>query len=263
MALVERLRAERMSVVCVTADPGSLKDAAQACELAHGRNAAWLVLDGYHFSTAYQHQVKSAGLKLLLVDDMGGGDYCSDLLLNQNLHAREEMYARRASYTRLLLGTRYAMLRREFTRWREWKREIAPVARKVLVTMGGSDPENITGRAVEALGQSSLEGLEAAVVIGGSNPHGEALERLVENPGVRLHRNIGDIGELMAWADVAISAAGATCWELCLLGLPSLLVDLAPNQRPLAEELQRRGAAIHLGNLYDTSVEKIASKRKN
>jgi UDP-2,4-diacetamido-2,4,6-trideoxy-beta-L-altropyranose hydrolase len=171
------------------------------------------------------------------------------------------MYVRREFYTQLLLGPRYAMLRREFARWRGWKREISPVARKVLVTMGGSDPENITARAVEALRRSSIEGLEAAVVIGGSNPHREALERIAENAaGVRFHQNVAEIGELMAWADAAISAAGATCWEMCLLGLPSLLIDLAPNQRPLAEELQRRGAAIHLGNLYDTSVEKIAAK---
>jgi UDP-2,4-diacetamido-2,4,6-trideoxy-beta-L-altropyranose hydrolase len=260
-ALAKRLHEEGVLVVCLSGPSGTPEDAAQLVQLAQARKAAWVVVDGYHFFPGYQRVVKDAGLKLLLLDDIGGGNYCADLVLNQNLHASEEMYASRQPYTRLLLGTRYAMLRREFARWREWKRETSPEARKVLVTMGGSDPQNITARAVEALGRSAIEGLDAAVVIGGSNPHREALQQLAEKiAGVRFHQNVAEIAELMAWADVAISAAGATCWEMCLLGLPSLLIDLAPNQRPLAEELQRRGAAIHLGSESDTSAEKIAGK---
>jgi UDP-2,4-diacetamido-2,4,6-trideoxy-beta-L-altropyranose hydrolase len=51
----------------------------------------------------------------------------------------------------------------------------------------------------------------------------------------------------MATSDVAISGAGTTSLEMCFLGLPALLIVLADNQRPAAEELNRRGAAINLG----------------
>lgn len=257
----ERLQAEDISLVCIKAVPGSPEDAAQLRELAEERGAAWVVVDGYHFSASYQRAIKDAALKLLLIDDHGGGPYFADLVLNQNLQASEGMYEQRGPNTRLLLGTRYALLRREFAKWREWKREISPIARKLLVTMGGSDPENFTARVLQVLAPGPMKELEAAVVIGGSNPHTEDLERAgAQAASVRLHRNVADMGSLMAWADMGISAAGATCWELCLLGLPALLIDLAPNQRPLAEELHRRGAAIHLGSLHDTSVEKLAQE---
>ena len=96
--------------------------------------------------------LKAAGRKLLVVDDTGhAGVYAADLVLDQNAHATEKLYQCREPYSKLLLGSRYALLRREFRPWREWKREIAPVARKVLVTVGGTDPDNLTVRVMRAL----------------------------------------------------------------------------------------------------------------
>ncbi len=66
--------------------------------------------------------------------------------------------------------------------------------------------------------------------------------------------------ELMAWADIAVSAAGSTCAEMCLLGLPAILIDLAENQRPVAQELSRRQAAIHLGSSKEVTAADIAGK---
>ena len=65
--------------------------------------------------------------------------------------------------------------------------------------------------------------------------------------------------ELMATADLAISASGATCWELCFLGVPSLLIDIAPNQTPIAECLHRDGYAIHAGAADSLSVNGLAT----
>lgn len=261
-AIVERLAKEGILAVHVNSPAGSITDVAQLLSEAQDRRSSWVVLDGYHFPVQYQRTIKDAGFKLLLVDDTGGGQYFADLVLNQNLHATEKLYEKRELYTRLLLGTRYAMLRREFARWREWKREIPPVARKVLVTMGGSDPENVTGRALEALLPLSMEGVEAAVVVGGSNPHRKSLQQLAGEAGgaIRIHEDVADMAELIAWADIAVSGAGSTCWEICLLGLPALLIDLAPNQRPLGEGLQRESAAVHLDNLHGVSAEEIARK---
>ncbi len=84
-------------------------------ELAAAHRASWIVVDGYQFDIAYQRALKAAGLKVLVVDDGGRcGTYCADLVLDQNLDASEVAYSNREAYTRLLLGTRYVMLRREF-----------------------------------------------------------------------------------------------------------------------------------------------------
>jgi UDP-2,4-diacetamido-2,4,6-trideoxy-beta-L-altropyranose hydrolase len=261
-ALEERMRAEKFDVSILTAPPATPQDGSELAQIAISESASWVVVDGYQFDVEYQRILKSAGLKLLLIDDTGhAGNYVADLVLDQNAHASENLYQHRESYTRLLLGPRYALLRSEFKPWREWKREIAPSARKILITMGGSDPQNITLRVIQALKLVSIEGIEAAVVAGGSNPHFKSLEDATAGrENIRLHSNVANMADLMAWADVAFSAAGTICWEICLLGLPAILVDLAENQRPVAEDLQQKGVAIYLGTSEDISEKQIAAK---
>jgi RimJ/RimL family protein N-acetyltransferase len=65
---------------------------------------------------------------------------------------------------------------------------------------------------------------------------------------IELRSDVRSVGEFMAAADVAISAAGSTCWELCLLALPSLLCDIANNQTAIAREMQKRECSIHVGD---------------
>jgi len=260
-SLEARIREEGMEIsYLTTSKPGSTEDAHELIELAQSKGADWIVVDGYHFNADYQRKIKDAGLRLLFIDDYGHAEYYwADIVLNQNLHAHEGLYANRAPYTKLLLGTRYVLLRREFLKWRNWKREIPKVARKVLVTMGGVDPENVTLKVIQVLKEVRVDGLEATIVVGSSNPHYDELKRAVQNSKVsmRLEKAVKNMPELMAWADVAISAGGTTCWELAFMGVPTLVMILAKNQQPIAEELNRIKAAINLGWHTDISSNKI------
>jgi UDP-2,4-diacetamido-2,4,6-trideoxy-beta-L-altropyranose hydrolase len=259
--LEERLRSEGMEVVPVLSQPGSVEDANQTARLAREAGASWVVVDGYHFGGNYQRCVKDAGLRLLFIDDNGHADhYYADIVLNQNLHAAETLYPKREHYTRLLLGTRYALLRREFLKWRRWKRDVSTVPCKVLVTLGGGDAENVTLKAIQALQQLMVDHLKVVVVVGGSNPHYEELQTAVQNlrVSVELRRHVTSMPELMAWADVAISAAGITSWELAFMGLPSLLLIQADNQSATVEGLTALGVAQSLGRSDHLSSDDIA-----
>jgi spore coat polysaccharide biosynthesis predicted glycosyltransferase SpsG len=194
--------------------------------------------------------LRDAGLRLLFVDDNGHAErYCADIVLNQNLYAHEGLYANREPYTRLLLGSRYVLLRREFLQWREWTREIPAVARKVLVTLGGADADNATQKVIQDLRRLERFDLEIKIVVGPANTHLQTLRRETERATgrVELLTAVRDVPNLMAWADVAISAGGSTCWEMAFMGLPACIVILAENQVPVAEILQKRGAAINVG----------------
>jgi UDP-2,4-diacetamido-2,4,6-trideoxy-beta-L-altropyranose hydrolase len=259
----ERLSKESVETLLISASPGTEEDARETSELARQHAAAWVVVDGYQFGADYQRTLKSAGFKILFLDDYGhAGLYSADLVLNQNVSADEKLYEHREPYTRLLPGPRYCLLRREFNTWRGWRREIVPRGRRVLVTMGGSDPENFTERAIAALNLIEDEELEATVVVGGTNARAELLDRIAAKAGKKivLRRDVSNMADLMVWADVAVSGAGGTCWEICQLGLPALLIDLAENQTPLARELDRRGCAIHLGCPRDISSGKLAEQ---
>ncbi len=249
-AIQNRLSAESCEIASIASKAGTVEDAAQTVALASQHNCEWIVVDGYPFTAKYQADLKSADCKVLFLDDYGQAQhYSADFILNQNASANAVLYTKREPGTRLLLGTRYCLLRREFARWQQWQREISPACNHLLILMGGSDPENITARAIEAFVSTELKQMTATVVIGGSNPNFEALGKLAAESGkITVRRDASDIGELMAAADLAISAAGTTCWELCLLGLPTLLIDVAENQTEVAKELDRRGCAIRVGD---------------
>ena len=260
-ALEARLTSEGFQSTRLAVTPGTEEDATKTAELARHQNASWVVADGYHLGLQFQQIIKAAGLRLLLLDDYGHAEeYVADLVLNQNLAADASLYEKRAPHTRLLLGTRYALLREEFLRWSGWKREIPAVARKVLVTLGGSDPDNVTGKVIQSL--AGFSDLEITVVVGGSNPHLETLQLKIKNQKSKINIvvNANNMPELMAWADVAIAAGGSTSWELAFMGLPSLVLTLADNQAAICTALESRGVSITLGSPNLDAIQSLAPK---
>ncbi len=249
-AIETRLTDEGFKIILIDAQPGSLVDAEQTAKMAHNLGSEWLVVDGYHFGASYQKVIKDKNLKLLFIDDYSHAEhYYADIILNQNIYATETLYTNREPDTRLLLGPDYVLLRREFWPWRGWQRQIPTKARKILVTLGGGDPDNVTLKVIQALQQVALDNLEVVVVVGGSNPHLASLQTAVEDSphAIQLVHNVTNMPELMAWADVAISAGGSTCWEMAFMGLPNLVLVLADNQQPIAEKLDKTGVALNLG----------------
>ena len=262
-ALEDRLCSEGMEVMHLSCTPGGADDAIRTANLARQTGAPWVVVDGYHFGADYQRIIKDANLCLLFIDDNGHSDrYYADIILNQNIYAHESLYLNKEPYTQLLLGTRYVLLRHEFLKWQGWKRSIPQVAQKVLVTLGGGDPDNVTLKVIRALNKVNISGLEVKVIVGTSNPHFESLKNAmlsacpVESQeaihtgapcSMDILKNVENIPKLMSWADVAVSAGGSTCWELAFMGLPNVVMVLADNQKDIAEGLKKEGIVENMG----------------
>ena len=116
----------------------------------------------------------------------------------------------------------------------------------MLVSLGLTDVGAITGRAVAAilprLGERRLE-----VALGDGAPSLSVIQALAEaDPRVGLHIDTPDMAELVAGADLAIGAGGSSAWERCVLGLPTLTLILADNQRANTTALAAAGAALAL-----------------
>jgi UDP-2,4-diacetamido-2,4,6-trideoxy-beta-L-altropyranose hydrolase len=207
------------------------------------RGAAAVVIDVYGVTVACQEAVRRAGARLLVIDDLAQGRFVADLVLNQNLGARPEAYDA-APHTRLLLGPRYALLRRAF------RGVVAAPARppRVLVTMGGADPGNVTARALEAL-DALPDAFALDVVLGAAFAHADVVAAVAARSThpVAVHRDPPDLPGLMARATLAVSAAGSTCWELAHLGVPAVVVGLAANQASIAAALDAAGVARSAG----------------
>jgi UDP-2,4-diacetamido-2,4,6-trideoxy-beta-L-altropyranose hydrolase len=204
---------------------------------AEDEEAEWVVLDGYCFSTDDQRKVKESGRRLLVIDDHGqAGEYVADVVLDQNLGAAEATYCRRDASTDLLLGPRHALLRREFRRRADWTSIVPANAERLLVALGGSPVAAVTALFDGVLSHPALRSMEVTRLTGRT-----------------------DVARAMAESDLALSAAGSTCWELCCMGLPAVLVPVATNQIPLAEALAAVGAAENGGPAANALPEDIAA----
>ena len=224
----------------------------------------WLVLDGYHFTPEYQNAIRDEGYRVMVIDDMNHLPYYhADILLNQNIHASELKYHYDEDTT-LLLGTRYVLLRREFLKYRDFKRQIPDRAKNILVTLGGADPDNVTLKVIEALKLLNEPDIAVRIIIGPANPHQETLRKAIVSADFKADFLINppNMPELMAWADMAVSAGGSTYWELAFMGVPSVVLILAENQAAVAEYLMNKKAVLNLGIFAECSKEHISDACK-
>ena len=263
--LLKRLRKEDFKVIRLEKpypDPHDWKITSQELKL---NPSAWIVLDGYHFDDSYQLRIKEMGHRLMVIDDMAHFEhYYADIILNQNINAEKLEYKCEPS-TKLLLGTSHVLLRQEFWPWKDWQRQIPKVAKNILVTLGGSDPDNVTLKVIHALEKVEVGKLEVTVIVGDSYPYYDLLKTtaIESRLSIRLKQNTRHIPELMAWADLAVSAGGSTCWELAYMGVPTNTIILAENQVSVAEGLSKVGAAYNFGwynLLNETHIAKVLTE---
>jgi UDP-2,4-diacetamido-2,4,6-trideoxy-beta-L-altropyranose hydrolase len=240
---------------------GSVDDVDETVAAASAIGAEWIVLDGYHFDGAFQSGLAASGRRILALDDHGhAGRYQADLVLNQNAGADVALYRNREPSTRLLLGPSFAMLRAEFRRWTAPRPPVPARARHIVITLGGSDPDNVSTRILHGLAAVSGP-LDLMLIVGAANPHQAALaSAAAASPHpVEVAVDVSDMPERLAWADVAVAAAGGTSWELARVGTPEVAIVLAENQRPAAAALARGRLAVSLGWHADVDAAAIGA----
>ncbi len=238
------------------------QDAAQCQPILEGINPDWLVVDHYALDYRWQSPLKKHCHKLMVIDDLADRKHECDLLLDQTSGRKSETYQNLVpEKCKLLLGAQYAMLRSEFTQWRSFslkRRTESATLNKILITMGGIDQDNITGKVLSALENCIVKekALDVIVVMGSRAPQLKKIKEQIEGSSlnITLHVDAVNMAELMASADLAIGAAGTTTWERCCLGLPSLMLVLAKNQECIADNVVNAGGALNLDVRLDYDV---------
>ena len=265
--LADRLEEERFRLEAIRASPGSDSDADQTATAALSMKAPAVVVDGYHFSDSYLRRIRNSGCRAIVIDDLGQSA-SADMIVNQNLHASVDDYTNSAADSSILAGCRFALLRREFREQRQQANRVRQSPDRVLVSCGGSDPQNATIRILESLDHFALKTLEVVAVVGGSNDRIDQLRELSESLSVniRINHNCRDMASVMNWADIAIVAAGSTCWELACLGVPMIAVITADNQVRLAQSVEENGLGWNAGRVEQLSphcIPRILARLKS
>ena len=227
----------------------------------------WIICDHYALSAPWHTAARAIShSKIMVIDDLHDRPHDADLLLDQNHAHTAHDYAHLVPPScRILAGTRYALLRDEFAQHRATSlhQRATPPARQpetalphsqnILINLGGVDKDNHTLAVLQALSayvSGSLKALpiRATIIMGATAPHLARIQHYAATAPYpsQVIANATNMAELMTQATWAIGAAGSSSWERCALGLPTLLITIADNQRPIADQLQSAGAAIAL-----------------
>jgi len=222
----------------------------------------WLVVDHYALNERWESVLLSHYKKLMVIDDLADRAHCCDVLLDQNLGRLPQDYAGLVPpHSQVLTGPHYALLRPEFAALRHYslqRRQAQPALRQLLISMGGADQDNATGQVLQALKTCALPAdSRITVVMGLTAPWLHNVQELAAQMPwpTDVVVNISNMAQRMAEADLAIGAAGSTSWERCCLGLPTLMVILADNQKPGAQALQAASAVCLLGAISDIAQQ--------
>lgn len=248
-------------------------DAAQTQQALGDQVVDWLVVDHYALDRRWEQAMRPYTRRILVIDDLADRPHACDLLLDQTFERQTVDYIPLVPEgCTLLCGSKFALLRPEFAALREYslKRRAHPVLKELLISMGGVDRNNFTGAVLRALmGCSLSEDNRLTVVMGQTAPWLRDVQELSSqmNRTTRVFVGVDNMAQLMADSDLAIGAAGATSWERCCLGLPSISLLTAENQKLIISNLANSGSIIFLEanrlNFELNSIVKFCSNSKN
>jgi UDP-2,4-diacetamido-2,4,6-trideoxy-beta-L-altropyranose hydrolase len=225
---------------------GGDEDLSRTLELASHYGCAGVVVDSYRVGTYYLSTLRDVGYQVAVIDDLASFAFPTQVVINGGVAATELPYRSSSGDTRFLLGPEFALLRREF--WDLGAREIQSTAANVVVTMGGADSANTSEIVLQGLANLRA-GLQITVVIGPYFRHEESVREAAacsQHP-VCFVLSPPDMLDLMLRADLVISAAGQTLYELAAAGTPTVAVCVADNQRPNLEAFAEYGVVAPVG----------------
>lgn len=243
-------------------------DALQTQQIIVDAGGADLILiDHYALDARWESTLSRTVNGILVFDDLANRPHSCHLLCDQTLSRKSEDYKTLIPADCIsLLGPMYSPIRGQFPRLRNYalhRRSTNTQVKRILVSLGGIDANNYSKVVLDTLEQ--LPGnYSVDLVLGPSSPHRTLFKETVENYHfpVRIHVGVKEMAELMAETDLAIGAAGTSAWERCILGLPTLLIIVADNQKTGGNALSSTEAAIVL-NVKDINKGNILLDKLN
>ena len=225
------------------------KDADDCVDLIKLEKVNWVIVDHYGIDERWHKKIKPYCEKLMVIDDLADRKFDCHLLLNQNLGFKKKCYDNKVpADCILLLGTKYALLRPEFSSLRLKaiaKRKNTTSVKDIIISMGGNDINNITHSILENIPNN----YNVTVVLGKNSPHNKMLKNYIKDKNIKMLIDSNNMAELMLSADLAIGGGGSTSWERCCLSLPAFIFLIDENQQMIVKQLLKFGSVKLIENI--------------
>lgn len=203
------------------------------------------VLDGYSFDTNFQKSLHDSNWRFLYIDDLCSFHYFANVVINTADGVSENAY-KKEDYTTVFIGRNYTLLRQEFLIKRNTPKQLQPDLKHVFVSLGASDPQNLSSTVLLAL--STIFSVERVTVLASSlNPHIASLKAVSETLPFAVNflenASAADVIETLERHDLAIVSASNIANESICVGIPLIVVLTADNQEQLFDTLTKNNLA--------------------
>lgn len=209
----------------------------------------------------YAPELRKLNIKTVASDVLGTLSFTPDIIINRSrAPARISRYPKHTP-TKFFIGPQYAILADAYARVHGHSKKLHYPPKNVVLTFGGSDPKNLTVKALKAI--DLVPGsFTVTVIIGAAYKHQNELDRALAalSKPVRVLKNIPNLADTLHSADAAVTAGGFTLHELACTGTPALVLSLEPEQLVNAKEFANAGTIIDAGWGPDVSVNALAKK---
>ena len=227
-----------------------LQDAIESSALIAHYPRAHVIVDHYGLDIVWESNVDCESMTV--IDDLANRSHRCSLVIDQSLQNTKLDYEKLIVGNFDFIGGNKVLLRDEFNNTQSWK---APGNGKVLVCMGGADPQSYTKRILEQFifGYKKCSEpkiiSEINVIVGAAVSDLEELMDLAEKSELKVSilPTPDKISQLMLMSDLCILSCGTMILEACALGVPSIGIAVANNQEYTADFLAKAGAI----ELYD------------
>lgn len=256
--IAERLTLEGFQYI----ELDSVDEDKQINALLKSSSESLVLMDGYQFDAALQKRFKNIGCSLIVIDDFSHAEhYYADVIINRNLIATDSLYKGKIEpYTKLLIGPSYNFIRQEFLIYSEQTFYVKPKIKTIFVNFGGSDPKGLTIQITKYLASQEMD-LKILIVVGAAYKQLDDLKKLcaIYINKIQIFYDAKNIAELMIKSDLAITAGGTTLFELACLGIPSISMKVADNQKSI-DVFEKQGATVALDVRESLSEILLAEK---
>ena len=198
-------------------------------------------------SREYVSQLKDDGYFVVNFEDLGTGTEVADVVF-------DALYEHEVGEENVFTGHKYYILKDEF--YFQPQKIITQSVNNILITFGGTDPNNFTEKVIDSILATSYGG-RINVILGLGY---DGLERLIQkyesNNSIQIYRNVLDISEFMFKADIIFTSAGRTMYEVCSLGVPTIC--LCQNEREVTHVFANESNGfINMGLGVDVEKQQI------
>ncbi|VXB12680.1 Contig_38, whole genome shotgun sequence [Microbacterium sp. 8M] len=221
--------------------PGELSDAADV-----------LHLDTY----ADLPDLRSGRHLLSNMQDGAFGARSADLVIDGTLGAERSFRVTAEDGAARLVGIDAAVIRQQVLRQRD-RAAVTSHRPRVLVVMGGTDPQGATAAAIAALSAVGTS-IDVTVVDTASWPEVRAAAAASPHR-IEIRGFVDDLPALAGEHDFVVTAAGTSVWDYACMGLPMALVCVVDNQRDGYREAVAGGLALGLGEPKDIATPAAVS----